>query len=136
MPGDEDKDKKPEEPTEKKEEGKESEKGEKEDLNDNKLNPEQEKQIQGLIKRMSKFSENVESTDKKILDNARTRAEEKKKLLSEIDRMKEEIDPYLEKDDEVLGEKVKVEVENALLIIMDKKIKAEEEVKELKKLLK
>ena len=136
MPGDEDKDKKPEEPTEKNEEGKESEKGEKEDLNDNKLNPEQEKQIQGLIKRMSKFSENVESTDKKILDNARTRAEEKKKLLREIDRMKEEIDPYLEKDDEVLGEKVKVEVENALLIIMDKKIKAEEEVKELKKLLK
>ena len=72
----------------------------------------------------------------KILDNAHSRAEEKKKLLGDIEKMKQEIDPYLEKDEEVMGQKVKVEVENALLIIMDKKLRAEEEVKELKKLLK
>lgn len=35
-----------------------------------------------------------------------------------------------------MNQKVKEEVENALLVIMDKKYKAEEEIKELKKLLK
>lgn len=135
MPGEEEKDKKADE-SEKQEEGTKSDKpGSASEKNNDSLNPEQEKLVKGLVDRMSKFSTNVEEADKKILDNAHTRAEERKKLLSEIDKMKAEIEPYLEKDEEKLGEKVKVEVDNALLVIMDKKYKAEEEVKELKKLL-
>ena len=38
----------------------------------------------------------------------------------------------LKNNEEVLGQKVKVEVENALLVIMDKKYKAEQEILELK----
>lgn len=131
--------KKPEESVKNEEGGKSSKPGSAagsaEEGDANKLSAEQEKQVKSLIDRMSKFNTNVEETDKKILDNAHTRAEERKKLLGEIDRMKAEIDPYLEKDEEKLGEKVKVEVENALLVIMDKKFKAEEEIKELKALL-
>lgn len=143
MPGEEEKDKKPEEnekkeekEDEKKDESQKSDKAEEQAPKEEKLNPEQEKLVTALMARMSKFSTNVEEADQKILDNAHSRAEERKKLLGEIDKMKQEIDPYLEKDEEVMGQKVKVEVENALLVIMDKKIKAEEEVKELKKLLK
>ncbi|CAI2378127.1 unnamed protein product [Moneuplotes crassus] len=133
MPGDEDK--KSDKSDKKEEENKSEKPGSASGKDDNKLSAEQEKLVKGLVDRMSKFSTNVENADQKIIDNAHNRAEERKKLLGEIDKMKEELEPYLEKDEEKLGEKVKIEVDNALLIIMDKKYKAEEEVKELKKLL-
>ena len=88
-----------------------------------------------LVNRLGKFSNTKEEQNKKIISNAKERQEEKKKLIAEIEKMKAEIDPYLIKDDAKIEEDVKVEVENALLIIMDKKIKAEQEVEELKKLL-
>lgn len=96
----------------------------------------EEKQIQDLMDRIGKFDTSMESTDKKIIDNAKTRQEEKKKLMCEIDNLTKEIDPFLIKDDEKLNRKVKKEVDNALLVIMDKKYQAEQEVLELKKLLK
>lgn len=87
---------------------------------DDKLNPEQEKMVGKLVERMNKFSTSMEKADEKIIDNSRVSAEERKKLLSEITTMKAELDPYIEKDKEVMTQKVKEEVENALLIIMDK----------------
>lgn len=113
---------------------KRSEKGSVKDKDD-KLDPEQEKAVKKMMERVSKMSTTMEQADQKIIDNARNRAEERKKLLNEIEVMKNEIDPYLEKDKEVMEQKVKEEVENALLVIMDKKYKAEQEVEELKKLL-
>lgn len=92
-----------------------------------------QKRINDVMKRID---QKLEKTDNNVTSNAKERQKEKQMLMNDIENMKKELDPYIEKDKEVLQQKVKVEVENALLVILDKKYKAEEEVEELKALLK
>lgn len=102
---------------------------------DDKLSEKQQKQVNQMIDRMNKVSTNMESYDKKMQDNAKNLTQERKMFLKEIETMKKELDPYIEKDKEKMGKQVKEEVENALLVIMEKKYAAEQEVTELKALL-
>ena len=125
-------DKKAEDDTKQQDEAKTDDKKE----TDPKIDEEKRKRIESVLKRLEKFNTTVEQADQNVIDNANQRKEERKKLFNEIETMEKELEPFREKDEQILNQKVKEEVESALLVIMDKKYKAELEIIELKKLLK
>jgi hypothetical protein len=134
MPGDEEI-KKPDE-DKKSDDGKKDGKDEKIEevkVDENKLSVQQQKQVADLVNRCNEFSTHVETAVNKIDQDIKSGDSQSDKQRMEA--MKREIEPYLVRDDEKMGVEVKIEVENALLTIMGLKYKAEQEVIELKELL-
>lgn len=145
MPGD--KDDKNKDEDKKSDDGKKDDKSEKDDKSDkgdkddkedkkeddDKLSAEQQKQVNKLVDRMGKFSTHMETAVNKIDHDKRSG--DSQDDFKRMENMRKEIEPFLVRDDEKMGQEVKVEVENALLTIMDLKYKADQEVLELKKLL-
>jgi hypothetical protein len=134
MPGDEEI-KKPDE-DKKSDDGKkegDEEKTEEVKVDENKLSTSQQKLVDDLVDRCNEFSTHVETTVNKIDEDIHSGDSQSDK--QKLETIRKEIEPYLVRDDEKMGVEVKVEVENALLTIMGLKYKAEQEVIELKELL-
>lgn len=81
--------------------------------------------VDKILSKIGTAKKRLETNDEGLIMNTKKRLKYNKKYAEEIDQMEKDLEPFREKDEKVMHEKVHFEVENSLLFVMDKKVKLE-----------